>query len=252
MEEDFEERPIRQSDELTLALDGWEGPLDLLLNLARAQKVDLAQISILQLVEQYLDLSRRSARAEARDRRRLSRDGGVARLPQILPAAAQGPGGRPEPRGDRASPADAAPAARRDARGRRPAARPRPHRPRRVPARRARGASAGPQGDVAGARFRPVRGLRRGPRADPAGDARRPCPFGDDARGSDRAGRANDRHGARLDLPRKLPARDRRTRSCAARRWRRASSPRSSSPGAAGSISPRTSRSAPIKLKKAA
>ncbi len=54
MEDDFEERPIRQPDELTLALDGWEGPLDLLLTLARAQKVDLAQISILQLVEQYL------------------------------------------------------------------------------------------------------------------------------------------------------------------------------------------------------
>ena len=51
---EFEGRPVRQSDELTLALDGWEGPLDLLLNLARAQKVDLAQISILQLVEQYL------------------------------------------------------------------------------------------------------------------------------------------------------------------------------------------------------
>ena len=51
---EFEERPIRQPEELTLALDGWEGPLDLLLNLARAQKVDLAQISILQLVEQYL------------------------------------------------------------------------------------------------------------------------------------------------------------------------------------------------------
>jgi len=54
VDEDFDERPVRQSDELTLALDGWEGPLDLLLNLARAQKVDLAQISILQLVEQYL------------------------------------------------------------------------------------------------------------------------------------------------------------------------------------------------------
>lgn len=53
-DDEFEERPIRQSDELTLALDGWEGPLDLLLSLARAQKVDLAQISILQLVEQYL------------------------------------------------------------------------------------------------------------------------------------------------------------------------------------------------------
>ncbi|MFL6784357.1 MAG: segregation/condensation protein A, partial [Sphingomicrobium sp.] len=54
VDEDFEERPVRQSDELNLTLDGWEGPLDLLLNLARAQKVDLTQISILQLVEQYL------------------------------------------------------------------------------------------------------------------------------------------------------------------------------------------------------
>ena len=53
-DEPFDTPPIRQSDELTLALDGWEGPLDLLLSLARAQKVDLAQISILQLVEQYL------------------------------------------------------------------------------------------------------------------------------------------------------------------------------------------------------
>ena len=51
---EFDSPPIRQSDELTLAIDGWEGPLDLLLSLARAQKVDLAQISILQLVEQYL------------------------------------------------------------------------------------------------------------------------------------------------------------------------------------------------------
>ncbi|UUL84113.1 segregation/condensation protein A [Sphingomonas sp. S1-29] len=39
---------------LTVALDGWEGPLDLLLGLARAQKVDLKAISILDLVEQYL------------------------------------------------------------------------------------------------------------------------------------------------------------------------------------------------------
>ena len=54
IEDDFEQRPIRQPDELNLTLDGWEGPLDLLLNLARAQKVDLAQISILALVEQYL------------------------------------------------------------------------------------------------------------------------------------------------------------------------------------------------------
>jgi segregation and condensation protein A len=44
----------RDGDELNLNLDGWEGPLDLLLSLARAQKVDLAQISMLELVEQYL------------------------------------------------------------------------------------------------------------------------------------------------------------------------------------------------------
>jgi segregation and condensation protein A len=44
----------RDGDELNLSLDGWEGPLDLLLSLARSQKVDLAQISILELVEQYL------------------------------------------------------------------------------------------------------------------------------------------------------------------------------------------------------
>ena len=37
-----------------LRLEGFEGPLDLLLDLARAQKVDLAKISILALVEQYL------------------------------------------------------------------------------------------------------------------------------------------------------------------------------------------------------
>src|SRR5205085_9998877 len=53
-DEDFEGPAVHHSDELTLALDGWEGPLDRLLSLARNQKVDLAQISILQLVEQYL------------------------------------------------------------------------------------------------------------------------------------------------------------------------------------------------------
>ncbi|MDQ4087482.1 MAG: segregation/condensation protein A [Pseudomonadota bacterium] len=54
-DDDFElATPRRDADRLTLDLDGWEGPLDLLLTLARAQKVDLAKISILALVEQYL------------------------------------------------------------------------------------------------------------------------------------------------------------------------------------------------------
>jgi len=51
----FEDAPqVRDADRLTLDIDGWEGPLDLLLTLARSQKVDLARISILALVEQYL------------------------------------------------------------------------------------------------------------------------------------------------------------------------------------------------------
>jgi segregation and condensation protein A len=39
---------------LILDLDGYEGPIDLLLALARDQKVDLAKLSILALAEQYL------------------------------------------------------------------------------------------------------------------------------------------------------------------------------------------------------
>jgi segregation and condensation protein A len=39
---------------LSLSLEGYEGPLDALLELARAQKVDIRQISILALVDQFL------------------------------------------------------------------------------------------------------------------------------------------------------------------------------------------------------
>ena len=44
-----------EAAELVLELDGYEGPIDLLLALAREQKVDLAKISILALADQYLD-----------------------------------------------------------------------------------------------------------------------------------------------------------------------------------------------------
>ena len=51
--DDAEDRT--QSDpSLLIDVDGFEGPLDLLLHLARNQKVDLARISILKLAEQYL------------------------------------------------------------------------------------------------------------------------------------------------------------------------------------------------------
>lgn len=48
--------PERASGEpsFVIDVDGYEGPLDLLLDLARRQKVDLARISILALAEQYL------------------------------------------------------------------------------------------------------------------------------------------------------------------------------------------------------
>ena len=56
-EQDFEtELAERSGDEPSLMVDveGFEGPLDLLLTQARQQKVDLAKISILALADQYL------------------------------------------------------------------------------------------------------------------------------------------------------------------------------------------------------
>ena len=50
-----EDNPAAVSAErLVLALDGFEGPIDMLLTLAREQKVDLTKISILALADQYL------------------------------------------------------------------------------------------------------------------------------------------------------------------------------------------------------
>lgn len=54
--DNFESSVIAPDAEaLVVAVDGFEGPLDLLLSLARNQKVDLAGISILKLAEQYLE-----------------------------------------------------------------------------------------------------------------------------------------------------------------------------------------------------
>lgn len=55
-------REAPDDDILTLDLGTWEGPLDLLLTLARNQRVDLATISILALVEQYLAFVNRARR----------------------------------------------------------------------------------------------------------------------------------------------------------------------------------------------
>ena len=46
--------PVRAEEALIIEVDGFEGPLDLLLALARTQKVDIAKISVLKLADQYL------------------------------------------------------------------------------------------------------------------------------------------------------------------------------------------------------
>ena len=67
MDPGFVADPPRQpppvgGERLVVDLDGWEGPLDLLLDLARDQKVDLARLSILRLADQYLEFIARVRR----------------------------------------------------------------------------------------------------------------------------------------------------------------------------------------------
>ena len=55
----FEEDKVSVSERLAaealiVDVDGFEGPLDLLLTLSRTQKVDLRKVSVLQLARQYL------------------------------------------------------------------------------------------------------------------------------------------------------------------------------------------------------
>lgn len=65
----FEEDPPRdlslmgadhEVDSFLLNIDGYEGPIDVLLDMARNQKVDLREVSILQLARQYLDFVERA------------------------------------------------------------------------------------------------------------------------------------------------------------------------------------------------
>jgi segregation and condensation protein A len=60
----FDDAPQKTAndDELVLDLDGFEGPIDALLSLARDQKVDLRKISILELADQYLAFIARARR----------------------------------------------------------------------------------------------------------------------------------------------------------------------------------------------
>ena len=61
--DDFEvSAPAAPEEALLVRVDGFEGPLDILLTLARNQKVDIAKISILKLADQYLEFIEQAKR----------------------------------------------------------------------------------------------------------------------------------------------------------------------------------------------
>jgi len=59
-EEDHPDYGMNGAERLLIDIEGFEGPIDVLLALARDQKVDLTRISILALAEQYLDFIARA------------------------------------------------------------------------------------------------------------------------------------------------------------------------------------------------
>lgn len=59
-----QEPPAARPVQLVLALDGYQGPLDVLLDLARRQKVDLQAIDVVALADQYLAFLRESLRRD--------------------------------------------------------------------------------------------------------------------------------------------------------------------------------------------
>ena len=51
----FENKDVAESkNQFNILLSNYEGPIDLLLDLARRQKVNLSEISVLELAEQYI------------------------------------------------------------------------------------------------------------------------------------------------------------------------------------------------------
>ena len=54
MNQELLETSIEDDEKLNINISGYEGPLDLLLELSKKQKVDITKVSILELAEQYL------------------------------------------------------------------------------------------------------------------------------------------------------------------------------------------------------
>ena len=69
MNQELLETSIEDNEKLNINISGYEGPLDLLLELSKKQKVDITKVSILELAEQYLRFI-----DEKRDNLRLTAD----------------------------------------------------------------------------------------------------------------------------------------------------------------------------------
>ena len=59
------------NNQFNISLDSFEGPIDLFLELAKKQKVDLSQVSILKLAEQYMTFINKYQDIHLRNCRRL-------------------------------------------------------------------------------------------------------------------------------------------------------------------------------------
>ena len=55
MQNNLENTNIHEQNQFNILTENYEGPIDLLLDLAKKQKVDLSEISILKLAEQYIE-----------------------------------------------------------------------------------------------------------------------------------------------------------------------------------------------------
>ena len=133
---------VAPDEALVVTVDGFEGPLDLLLTLARNQKVDIAKISILKLADQYLEFIESAKKMNlelAADYLVMAAWLAYLKSRLILPQP-QSADGEADRRRNGHAPALAAAAAGSDARGRGPADGARPPgprcvRPRRCPSR---------------------------------------------------------------------------------------------------------------------
>jgi hypothetical protein len=91
---DHWDTPPRVPSAPVLHLDGFDGPIDLLLDLAERQRLDLGRISVVDLVEQFVAASTQLAPRADRAPRRLANHGDAAGAAALASAVAGDPRSR--------------------------------------------------------------------------------------------------------------------------------------------------------------